>query len=758
MFRSAGILPAYSAIIMLMPIRKVFVTLISLILLTTGCGRKGDPVRPEIPKPNPLRNVSASVTDDAIVLSWNAPDVYNTGKPLDVMRDIQTITISRKQESSTDQLWDFSLSRDGWNALGQTLPVKWSQGTVRAASQGTIAGMVSPENLALSASQYRYIALSLWTRSAERAYLMFLTSDDAQWDLEPDFAFNPAVHTSLLSYQRAFAARKMKALPLLPQPASSIQARDYLLDMHEVPAWTGTIQQVGVVVSRSTPGTGELEVGLERLSLMDTKIPPATLYDAPPWGFWQDEEGWRVESQNTIAGAAGGVLYLKSGAEPVLIASAVGQQIPWNHVRYVQIRMQNTTRKHAYVLFRGAQDPPFEKRSAVDLTAPSSMVLPVVLQPSDDFQVYTIACPDFSDNVGVLSQIGLYFPEQQDDQMRLDYIAPARSHRVAEALAPLLLQKNIPALLEVAQQVQRQQANRNPGFDVGYNELGSDGEVFRGTELTLVRVSPHDPAPVVIHDDGGFTFYDTGIADGGDGEAVPLKRGERYTYTVKLIDKKEQVSAVPETISVNVPYIPSAPLFLGATAGDREVHLTWNRPFLDTHGGKLRAFDGYHIYRSTVPGQYGGAPVHQTAANDTAFVDTNVVNGTMYYYVVRAVSSVTNTTVAGETSLEVSATPGDTQAPNAPNDLTSAYLAGIVKLFWNFSTSQDWKGFNVYRGLSAEGPFQQINPQPVLLPAYDDTTTRPNQQYFYYITSIDTAQPPNESLPSNTIQVTTVKR
>jgi fibronectin type 3 domain-containing protein len=230
------------------------------------------------------------------------------------------------------------------------------------------------------------------------------------------------------------------------------------------------------------------------------------------------------------------------------------------------------------------------------------------------------------------------------------------------------------------------------------------------------------------------------------------------TYSIELTDRTGQTSVLPDPLSVNVPFIPSAPVLVTATEGDREVRLTWTRPFLDMHGGKLRSFDGYHIYRSTTPGQYAEAPLATLVVNTTSFVDADVVNGTTYYYVVQAVAAVTNTLVVGERSLEVAATPNDTDPPDAPVNVTSAYLADMVKLLWNFTASPDWQGFHVYRSLSANGPFEQINAQPVRQPAYDDTTVLPEQEYFYYITSFDTANPPNESQPSEVVRVRTLRR
>jgi predicted small lipoprotein YifL len=732
-------------------------------LLSAGCGKKGDLVIPPVPEPNPISNTSATVTDEAIVLSWDAPTSYNTGKPLDLMQDIETITISRKQESSTDHRWDFSLSRDGWAAGRQTRPIKWSQGVLRVASTGKTAFLTSPDNLALSASQYRYISLKLWTRHADQAYIAFITSDDEQWDDDPELRFQPAVHTSFLAYQRVFASRKLKALPLLPEHITAGQVYEYIVDMQELPAWKGTIQQISVLAYTATPHAGELEMGLEQLSLLETSQPPASIRDAPPWLFLQDEEGWRVSPYHTsLMGTASGALYLESQAEPLLAMSASGQDVGWRQVRQIQIRMKTIGANTAYVLLRSAQDSPFEKRDLTELT-PSKMVIPFPLRTSDEFQVYTIPCPDLSDAPDMFSQIGILFPGGQHSQKRqilIDYVALGESPQETTAFLPALSQKDILPLADVANIVRQQHASRVQMFNSDYEALSESEEVFHDDGSTLVRVSPQDPEPLEINEDGSFTFRDAGGSGSGDADDISFQRGERYTYTIKLIDRKGRAAEQAETLTVNFPSIPTAPGALSAAARDREVHLTWKRPFRDTNGEKMRAFDGYHIYRTSTPGQNVGPPLHQAGVNDTSFVDVNVVNGNTYYYVVQAVASVTDTVVVGETSPEVSATPMDNQAPDAPADLKGWYLpGGAVRLSWrDVSATPDRKGYYVYRRLSAKGQFDRIHTQSFRQLNYDDDKVELQQTYYYYVTAFDKAEPPNESQPSNVIQVKTGRR
>lgn len=93
------------------------------------------------------------------------------------------------------------------------------------------------------------------------------------------------------------------------------------------------------------------------------------------------------------------------------------------------------------------------------------------------------------------------------------------------------------------------------------------------------------------------------------------------------------------------PYIPmiiGAPVNLIATAGDSKVALSWDAVVGAT---------SYNVKRATT----AGGPYNTSASNvtTTSYVDTDVINGTTYYYVVTAI------TTDGESanSNEASATP-----------------------------------------------------------------------------------------------------
>jgi len=153
-----------------------------------------------------------------------------------------------------------------------------------------------------------------------------------------------------------------------------------------------------------------------------------------------------------------------------------------------------------------------------------------------------------------------------------------------------------------------------------------------GYSLVLDQSSDTIPDEVVDTTDTTATYEDL----------VP----GRYYLHVRALDGAGHWSATARYCFVVDPNAPNPPTGLQATAGDGRVTLTWTAS--STPGV------GYNVYRATASGAYGATPVNPEPVAGTTYTDTGLVNGTTYYYVVKARDASGH---LSEASNEVAATP-----------------------------------------------------------------------------------------------------
>ncbi|WP_051287555.1 S-layer homology domain-containing protein [Paenibacillus taiwanensis] len=145
-----------------------------------------------------------------------------------------------------------------------------------------------------------------------------------------------------------------------------------------------------------------------------------------------------------------------------------------------------------------------------------------------------------------------------------------------------------------------------------------------------------------------------------------LANGITYYFVVKAVaGKVESASSNEATATPQVP-APNAPAYLTALAGNGKVTLNW---------GGVEQAAAYKIYSSTVQGAYGTETATVTG-NVYSYDVTPLVNGTTYYFVVRA------TTAGGDgpASFEASAVPST--VPAAPTDVIATAGNGQATVQW----------------------------------------------------------------------------
>ncbi len=108
--------------------------------------------------------------------------------------------------------------------------------------------------------------------------------------------------------------------------------------------------------------------------------------------------------------------------------------------------------------------------------------------------------------------------------------------------------------------------------------------------------------------------------------------------------------------SFDIDTMSSAAADFMASPGNAQVALSW------TSTGDIPNLAGYSIYRSTQSGE-NYQQVNDTLVTSTSYIDTDVSNGTPYYYVMTVMS--TDPYESGYSD-EVSATPMDTTSPTTP--------------------------------------------------------------------------------------------
>lgn len=213
--------------------------------------------------------------------------------------------------------------------------------------------------------------------------------------------------------------------------------------------------------------------------------------------------------------------------------------------------------------------------------------------------------------------------------------------------------------------------------------------------VTVTRVSPPSAtvtlaAATVSGTDVGLTFSVSGDTTGvagfevwrssGADAAVKVAtvgtsarahtdahlRNGTYTYTVVAVDAYGFQGTPSNAVSATVGVPPLAPpegLVVSASPAGETLVVSW------THaaGGA----SGFHVERAlSAAGPFAAITLAPTP--DTSLTNRHLVNGTRYYYRVRAVDAGGNSSAPSGTA---SGVPGDTQAPDAPR-LTSPTAPG----------------------------------------------------------------------------------
>lgn len=182
---------------------------------------------------------------------------------------------------------------------------------------------------------------------------------------------------------------------------------------------------------------------------------------------------------------------------------------------------------------------------------------------------------------------------------------------------------------------------------------------------------------------------------------------------------------------------PAAPTVLAAVDHPADnggaIDLTWTP-------SATAGVTQQRLYRSTTSGSGYSLVVTFNDNTTSSYTNTGLVNGTNYFYVVRAFNG-----QESANSNEASAASVDNLAPNAPTSLSAADRpgdgGGALDLGWTISGSTDVTQQRIYRGTSS-GVYG-VSPIATLGPAansYTDTGRTDGVTYYYVVRAYDGTQ------------------
>ncbi|MBD2700808.1 hypothetical protein IC229_09175 [Spirosoma sp. BT702] len=243
--------------------------------------------------------------------------------------------------------------------------------------------------------------------------------------------------------------------------------------------------------------------------------------------------------------------------------------------------------------------------------------------------------------------------------------------------------------------------------------------------------------PVIVIDAQGGKQPSTQFTDTDS----TLRVGETYYYRIAALDPFVNPGELSQPVWLTIKDMdpPAGPTNLSGRIDNRKVRLGWTP-------SPARDCIGYRLFRSTsMEKPFQPVLPRLLATTDTTFTDETALEGSTYYYYLRAEDQAGN----GANTLPIQVSHPDLTPPASPTGLVAQTdTTGHVRLSWKGNTESDLAGYFVYRGLTqSDDNYAQLQLAPHKLATYRDTLLRNNRNAFYYrVTAVDKMG--NESKPA----------
>nr|WP_157276588.1 pectinesterase family protein [Paenibacillus sp. Soil766] len=233
------------------------------------------------------------------------------------------------------------------------------------------------------------------------------------------------------------------------------------------------------------------------------------------------------------------------------------------------------------------------------------------------------------------------------------------------------------------------------------------------TVYTLLRsTNPNGPFEAVAKQLSSTTYLEKGLNNGTD-----------YYYQI-IAENMGGAAPASELLKI-APAAPLSQPTLSGLPGNKKVDLNWS-PVVNAAK--------YVIKRSEV----NGGPYSEVGQSvTTSYTDAEVTNGTLYYYVVTAVATISQVNAIQESMIsnQLKAVPYVTVsgAPNTPISLTASANEGSVSLSWG--AVADASLYNVKRSTVSGESFDIVTASSTA--SYEDNSVTNGTTYYYVVSAVN---------------------
>jgi len=219
------------------------------------------------------------------------------------------------------------------------------------------------------------------------------------------------------------------------------------------------------------------------------------------------------------------------------------------------------------------------------------------------------------------------------------------------------------------------------------------------------------------------------------------ENGSNLTYAMTVVDVVKRSSQLSRLTEIRVLSPPLPPSNLRAEMSEKHITIRWEPP--SPQGGREPA--GYNVYRAEREGRYPERPRNERPLTQLFFEEEGFEFDRTYSYVVRSVAGEPPRYRESEDSVPLAVNAHDVYPPAVPTGLAVSAEEGVMKLYWFPNNETDLAGYRIYRSERETEGFELIGEAGPADTTYVDKTLRTGIKYYYSVTAVDRATPPNES-------------